>query len=185
MTTPVSSPLLEINRRWPYQGKVVKLAVDTVEAPNGNRFDLEVIHHPGAAAIVPLDANGEVLLVRQYRHATGEWLLEVPAGKLDSGEEPRACAARELVEEVGFAAGELVDLGFIWTTPGFTNEKIWLFLARDLVPAVQDLQEDELLTVERWPLDVAVEMALGGDIRDAKSVCALVRAQGWVGLTTE
>ena len=166
-----------LERRAIHDGRVVKLAVERVRLPNGNVAELEVIRHPGAAAAVPLDASGHVWLVRQYRHATGEWLLEVPAGKLDPGEDPERCAAREVAEEVGQRPGALVPLGFIYTTPGFTDEKIWLYLATALEPAAQELQQDEVLTVERLPLDEAVRLAAGGEIRDAKSVCALLRVR--------
>jgi len=167
-----------LERRPIHDGRVVKLAVERVQLPNGNVTELEVIRHPGAAAAVPVDESGQVWLVRQYRHATGEWLLEVPAGKLDHpGEDPERCAAREVTEEVGQRPGTLVPLGFIYTTPGFTDEKIWLYLATELEPAGQDLQHDEVLTVERIPFDEAVRRAVSGEIRDAKSVCALLRAR--------
>ncbi len=127
--------------------------------------------------MVPLTAANEVLLVRQYRHATGSWLLEVPAGKLDPGEAPEQCAARELEEEAGYRAGELEPLGWIWTTPGFTDERIWLYLARGLVAGDQDLQRDEVLRVERLAFDAAIDRVHRGEIRDGKSVCALLRAE--------
>jgi ADP-ribose pyrophosphatase len=159
-----------------YQGRVVDLSVEKVRLPNGNVCELELIRHPGAAAMVPVDADGNVLLVRQYRHATGGYVLEVPAGKLDPGEPPETCALREVEEEVGYRPRTLTPLGWIFTTPGFTDEKIWLYLATDLVPARQDLERDEVLTVERVPLAEAVARAEGGEIVDAKSVCALLRA---------
>jgi ADP-ribose pyrophosphatase len=159
-----------------YQGRVVDLSVDRVKLPNGNVCDLELIRHPGAAAVVPVDSEGNVVLVRQYRYAAGRWLLEVPAGKLDGKEAPELCATREVEEEVGFKVGQLTPLGWIWTTPGFTDEQIWLFLATDLSPTEPDLQPDEILTVKKMPLAEAVELALHGEIRDAKSVCALLRA---------
>ena len=165
-----------IDSRSIFRGRVVDLSVERIELPNGNTTELEIIRHPGAAAMVPLTADGDVLLVRQYRYATGGWLLEVPAGKLDPGEPPEVCAARELEEETGLKAGELLSLGWIWTTPGFTDEKIWLFLCRGLEPGHQDLQGDEVLTVERLPLERAIEMAHAGEICDGKSVCALLRA---------
>jgi ADP-ribose pyrophosphatase len=116
-----------------------------------------------------------VLLLRQYRYATGGWLLEIPAGKLDPGESAAECARRELVEETGWAAGELEPLGEMWPSPGVSDERIALFVARRLVPAAQDLEEDELLTVERLPLAEATARAAAGEIDDAKTVCALLR----------
>jgi ADP-ribose pyrophosphatase len=166
-----------------YSGKVIRLRVEEIELPSGRRSRLELIRHPGAAAIVPIDAEGNVLLVRQYRHATGgHRLLEVPAGKLDAGETAEACAVRECEEETGFRPRDLVSLGWIWTTPGFTDERIWLFLARDLEPGRQDLQDDEDLAVERLPLAAAAARALDGGIADGKSVAALLRAAAHLGV---
>jgi ADP-ribose pyrophosphatase len=167
-------PLIE--RRPIYEGRVVNLSIDKIRLPGGRLCELEMIRHPGAAAAVPLDGEGRVLLIRQYRYASGGWLLEVPAGKLDGGEAPETCAAREVEEETGFRPARLVPMGWIWTTPGFTNERIWLFLALDLAETRQNLQPDELLSVERVPLAEAVRLAGQGEIRDAKSVCALLRA---------
>ena len=169
-----------LESRQVHDGKVVKLSVDRVELPNGSVTELEVIRHQGAAAVVPLTADGDVLLVRQYRHATGGWLLEVPAGKLDPGEAPDVCAVRETEEEVGYQTGRLDPLGWIWTTPGFTDEVIWLYLARDLVPGSQNLDGDEVLSVERMPLEEAVSKAHQGEICDGKSVCALLRAAAFL-----
>jgi ADP-ribose pyrophosphatase len=166
-----------LDSRRIFKGKVVDLSVDRVRLPNGNICELELIRHPGASVVVPVDSSGHVFLIRQYRHATGGFLLEAPAGKLDPGESPEACAAREVQEETGFLAGRLKSLGWIWTTPGFTDEKIWLFLGEELTPVPQGLQDDEVLSVERLPLDEAVSMALRGDITDAKSICALWRAR--------
>ena len=169
-----------LDRREVFRGRIVRLSVDRVRLPNGNVCEMEFIRHPGAAAVVPIDASGNAILVRQYRYATGDWLFEVPAGKLDDGEAPESCALREVREETGFVAGRLVPMGWIWTTPGFTDEKIWLFLATDLSQASQALQDDEVLSVERVPLDEAVDRALNGEITDAKSVCALSRAARFV-----
>jgi ADP-ribose pyrophosphatase len=159
-----------------FRGRVVDLSVDEVRLPNGNVCALETIRHPGASAVVPVDREGRVLLVRQYRWATGGYILEVPAGKLDAGEAPETCARREVEEETGHRAGELQPLGWVWTTPGFSDEKIWLYLATDVEPARQDLQPDEVLTIEALPFDDAVAMAENGTIVDAKSICALLRA---------
>jgi ADP-ribose pyrophosphatase len=163
-----------------YDGRIVKLSVDTVRLPGGHETELEMIRHPGAAAVVPINAAGEVLLVRQYRYASGGYLLEVPAGKLDPGESPEICAARETEEEIGFRPGRLIPMGWIWTTPGFTDERIWLFAAVDLTPTQQDLQHDEVLTVEHLPLEQAVDLAAKGEIVDGKSICALLRAPHFV-----
>jgi len=160
-----------------FRGKIVALDVETVRLPNGNTVDLEIVRHRGAAAVVPVDAQGNVLLVRQYRHATGGYILEAPAGKLDGGEAPEVCAEREVEEETGHRPGRLVSLGWIWTTPGFSDERIWLYLALDLEPTRQDLQDDEILTVVRMPLAAAVAMAESDEIVDAKTVCALLRAR--------
>lgn len=166
-----------LSTRSVHDGRIVKLTLEEVRLPNGNEVTLEIVRHPGAAAVVPVDEQGRVILVRQYRHATGSWLLEVPAGKLDHpGESPEACALREVEEETGYRANRLVSLGWIWTTPGFTDEKIWLYLARELTPTRASLQADEVLTVATMPLAEAVLAATSGEIVDAKSVCALVRA---------
>jgi ADP-ribose pyrophosphatase len=168
-----------IDRRAVFAGRVLHLFVDRVRLPNGNEAELEVLEHPGAAAVVAIDGRGRVLLVRQYRYAAGEWMLEVPAGKLDPGESPEACARRELVEETGHRAGRLEPLGWIWTTPGFTNEKIWLFRATELVPAEPSLQHDEVLSVETMAWGEAIERAAAGEIHDAKSAIALLRSASY------
>ena len=169
-----------------YRGKVLDLAVDRVRLPNGAETDLELIHHLGAAVALPVETGADgtlhALLVRQYRYATGGWLIEVPGGKLDRGEDPRTCARRELEEEIGRRPGELVPLGWIWSTPGFTDEKIWLYLARDLAPSAAAPDDHEVLALERLPLAEAVARAARGEIQDAKTVCTLLRAAAWLGL---
>jgi len=165
------------SKRRVHDGRVVRLDVEQVTLPNGREVELEIVRHVGAAAVAAVDGAGNLVLVRQYRHATGGYLLEVPAGKLDvPGEPPEACALRELEEEAGQRAARLEALGWIWTTPGFTDEKIWLYLATGLSAAEQDLQHDEVLSVERIALGQAVRMALSGEIVDAKSVVAILRA---------
>ena len=177
----MSDPAVVLSSRSVHDGRIVKLSLEEVRLPNGNTVTLELIRHPGAAAVLPVDHDGNAILVRQYRHATGSWLLEIPAGKLDHpGESPEDCALREVEEETGYRAGRLVPLGWIWTTPGFTDEKIWLYLALELTPTRSDLQPDEVLTVEKVPLAEAVRRAVAGEIVDGKSVCALVRAAAWI-----
>ena len=159
-----------------YRGRVVHLFVDTLTLPNGHTTTLEVIRHPGAAAVVPFVDPDTILLVRQYRHAAGGYLLEIPAGKLDAGEAPEACAARETEEETGHRARRLERLGAILTTPGFTDEIIHLFAGYDLVATQSTLEADEDLTVVRLPFAEAVAMVERGEIQDAKSMSALLLA---------
>lgn len=165
-----------LESRQVYPGRVANLWVEQVVLPNGAVAELEIVRHPGAAAIVPVTDAGEVILVRQYRHAIGRFLLEVPAGKLSPGEDPRDCAARELEEEVGQRAGTLEPLGVLVPAPGFADELIHLFLATALVATVQSLDDDEVLSVERLPLLEAARQALSGAIEDSKSAVAILRA---------
>lgn len=167
-----------VSKREIYRGRIVSLSLERVRLPNKHETELEVIHHPGAAAVVPFVSEDEILLVRQHRHCAGGMLLEVPAGTLHAGESPEACALREIEEETGHRAGRLEPLGWVWTTPGFTDEKIWLFAAHDLTPGRQNLDHDEILSVERVSLERAVELALSGEISDAKSLSAIFRASG-------
>ena len=153
-----------------YKGRVVDLNVDTVTLPNGATVELEIIHHPGAVAIVPMQATGSVLLIRQYRHAAGGYIYEIPAGKLDPGEAPRDCAARELEEEIGVRASCLEPLLSFLTTPGFTDEVIHLFLATGLAPGTQHLDHDEVLEIVEMPLPKAMDLIQDGTIRDAKTI---------------
>lgn len=164
-----------------YDGKVVHLRRDRVRLPGGQEVDLEVVRHQGAAAILPLNAAGEVILIRQYRWATGGWILEVPAGKIDAGEPPETCARRELEEETGYRAKRWSPLGWIWTTPGFTDEKIWLYLAEDLLETESNLDHDEVLEVVRMPLEEAVEKVYRGEIPDSKSITLILKAQNYLG----
>jgi len=160
-----------------YRGRIVNLAIERVTLPNGFTTELEIIRHPGAAAVAAIDEGGRVLLVRQYRHAAGGLLWEVPAGTLEPGEEPSACARRELREEAGVEAGELVWLGSIFTCPGFCDEKIHLFLAASLSEVPRQTERDEVIeTVARVPLGGALDMIGDGKIQDAKSIAALYHA---------
>lgn len=170
-----------MSRRSVFRGRLLDVTVERGRLPNGVEAEFEVVRHRGAAAIVPVTAENEVVMVRQYRFAVGDWLLEVPAGTLATDEAPEACAHRELAEEAGVAAQRLEPLGSIWTTPGFTDERIWLFLATGLAAAEQRLEPDEVLSVVRVPLAQAVAMAAGGEIVDGKSVAALLRAAARLG----
>ena len=176
----MSEPRL-LDRRTAYSGRVLEVGIDRVRLPGGSTTEFEIIRHQGASVVAPITDDGQVLLVRQFRYAIGDWLLEAPAGKLAPDEPPEDCARRELEEETGWKAGELVSLGAIWSSPGFTDELLHLFLARDLEPGTQALEEGELLTVVKTPLDEAIAMASDGRIDDAKTVCAVLRAAAALG----
>jgi ADP-ribose pyrophosphatase len=159
----------------------VEVSHELVALPNGREIVLDIVHHPGAAAVVPFISQDEVVLIRQFRHAAGGAILEVPAGKLDAGEPPERCAARELTEEAGYRAGRILALGSIWTTPGFTDEKIHLFAAFDLERAASRPEDDEVIEVIRVPLEHALELIWRGELCDAKSALALIHAARHVG----
>ncbi len=157
-----------------YEGKLVKLYRDTVELPDGNRADREIIKHPGAVAMVPLLPGGDVLLVRQYRTAARRILLEIPAGTLEPGEDPLIAAARELQEETGYKPSTLVRLGSQYTAPGYTTEIIYLFIATGLEAARLDADDDEFIEVVRLPFDTALKQVIAGEIPDSKTQVALL-----------
>ncbi|TPV95222.1 MAG: NUDIX domain-containing protein [Myxococcales bacterium FL481] len=163
-------------RKVVWTGSVGEFGIDDVTLPNGARTSLAVLAHPGAAAVVPfLDAH-HVVLLRQFRHAAGGMLWEVPAGKLDGDEDPQRCAIRELEEETGYCAARIEALGPIHTTPGFTDELIHLFAAFDLKPGQVAREADEHIITEVVPLSAALEWIDRGRITDAKSICALLKA---------
>jgi ADP-ribose pyrophosphatase len=166
-------------RRW--RGAFLEVVTEEVTLPNGNTIDLDLVRHPGAAAVVPFISDDEVLLLRQYRYATSGTLWEVPAGKLDPGEDGVTCARRELEEEAGCRAGRLESLGPMWASPGFTDEKIHLFAAFDLEEVPQRLEADEVIELERVPFEQALEMVWSGELSDAKSQLALVKAAHLMG----
>ncbi len=156
-----------------YRGKVVTLNVDTVRLPNGVTVDLETIRHPGAAAIVPIKDDETVVLIRQFRHAAGGFIYEIPAGKLASGEDPLHCAARELEEEVGYCASSFELLLSIFTAPGFADEVIHVYKATGLTKGRQQLDRDEVLEIVEMPLAQAIEKIQDGTIQDGKTIVGL------------
>ena len=158
-----------MNERVAYQGPVLQVLVESVRLPNGREVELEMIRHPGASAVVPFETPDTVLLIRQFRHAAGGVIWEVPAGKLED-ETPAACAARELEEEAGRSAGRLVSLGSVLTTPGFTNEVIHLFAAYDLSQVATQHEDDECIEVIATPLREALELVWRGELRDARAL---------------
>ena len=156
-----------------YKGKIIDLSVETVTLPNGATADLEVITHPGAAAVVPMKDDRTVVMVRQFRHAVGRFIYEIPAGKLHPGEDPRDCAAREVEEEIGYKVGRLDLILSFLTTPGFTNEIIHIFAGTALSPGTQNLGTDEVLEIIEMPLDQAIARINDGVIQDAKTIIGL------------
>ncbi len=174
MSTPVpDEPTISTQRI--FQGRVLGLRVDTVRLHDGKTSTREIIEHHGAVVVVPIDAEDRVLLVRQYRKAVEQALLELPAGGLNAGEEPAAAAIRELREEVGVSARSLQPLGGFYSAPGFCQEYLWLYLATDLHESPLDPDEDEFVVVEPTPFTEAIAMIERGELRDAKTVAGLLR----------
>jgi ADP-ribose pyrophosphatase len=176
---------MQLARRRVYTGRVVQLDVDTVRFPDGSTGELEMLRHPGAAAVLPFasdprGADPTVLLIRQYRYAAGGPVFEIPAGRLDPGEEPDHCARRELKEEVGVTAGRLERLTTIWTTPGFTDERIHLFWAADLAAGAHAREPDEFIEVVPKPLSEVLGMVRSGEICDGKTVVAILYMAGFI-----
>jgi ADP-ribose pyrophosphatase len=168
-----------------YTGRVINLDVDVVEFPDGNTGELEIFRHPGASAVVPFlsDPAGpdpQLLLIKQYRYAADGYMYEIPAGRLDPGENPEACAHRELREETGCTAVSLQHLYTMYTTPGFTDERIHIFLATGLEQGDAAREADEFLTVETVQLSRALEMIKSGEIDDGKTALGLLYAAGFV-----
>lgn len=166
-----------------YTGRIISVDLDTVRFPDGSTGALEMIRHPGASAVVPLlgdlDGDPEVLLIRQYRYAAESYLYEVPAGRLDPGEAPAACAHRELREETGYTASRVEHLFTMYTTPGFTDEKIHLFLATGLTAGESAREADEFMELVPTRLSAALAMIERGEIQDAKTALALLYAAGF------
>jgi ADP-ribose pyrophosphatase len=179
-----------IDGRRVYDGRIFEVTLDRVRFPDGSEGELETIRHPGAAAVLPILASEDwegtgtgVVLLRQYRYATGGHLWEVPAGKLDAGEAPETCAQRELEEEAGLRARDLRFLTTLYTTPGFTDERIHLFTARELYEGRMQHERSEFIECHRMPLERALRMVREGEISDAKTVSTLLYATIFEGLT--
>lgn len=179
--TQSPDPLAEItlSSRVGFEGRLVRVRVDEVLTANGRESVREVIVHPGAVAIVPLHSDGTVSLVRQWRQAAGRVLLEIPAGTLEPGEDPLACAHRELGEEVGLRAGRMERLFASYLAPGYSSELMHTYVAADLEPMVAQPDADEVLEPVRIPLTEAAAMVLAGELTDAKTVCGLLLAERW------
>lgn len=165
-----------------YDGRVIKLDVLDVTLPNGQAGQREIVRHPGAVAIVALDEERNVLMVRQWRMAADRVMLELPAGTLNPDEDPLACADRELQEETGCRAGRLERMGAFFVAPGYTTEKIHLFLATNLSESRLPMDDDEFIEVERIPLDDAMRRVVTGEIEDGKTITGLLRAARLYGM---
>ena len=173
-----------IESRRVYTGRVISLDIDRVRFPDGSTGEQEMVRHPGASAVVPflnepLDVAPQVLLIRQYRYAAEGYIYEIPAGRLDHAESPEACARRELIEETGCSAARLEFLTTVYTTPGFTDEQIHLFIATGLTRGQSMCEKDEFIHVEAMLLSKALEMVEHGEIRDAKTALGLLYAAGF------
>jgi ADP-ribose pyrophosphatase len=165
------------NIRNVFRGRVLTLNLEQVRLPNGQVAELEIAHHPGGAAVVAIDAERRVCLLRQFRHAAGGWLSELPAGKLDGGEPPLECARRELAEEAGVSARRWEKLGEFFSSPGVLTEVIHIFLAQDLAPVDAAPEDHEVLEATWVPLRDAVDLAASGRLHDAKSLIGLLWAR--------
>lgn len=163
-----------------YTGRVFNVFQENITLPNDVRMNMDVIRHPGAAAIVPLTRNHTVIMLEQYRHAIGGAIWEIPAGTLDIGELPLSCAQRELTEETGYTASTWQKLGEITPVPGYSDERIQIFLATELTLSVQNLDSDEVLVVREVAFTEALKMISRGSIQDAKTICGLFMADAWL-----
>jgi 8-oxo-dGTP pyrophosphatase MutT (NUDIX family) len=160
-----------------FSGRIIKVTTDEVVLPNGHRTELEVVHHPGGAAVVAIDAQERICLLRQYRYVADGWIWELPAGKLEPNEPPLVTAQRELVEEAGVSAQQWQSLGSYFSSPGIFTEVLHLYLATDIEPAKSALESAEVLEVHWMPFAEVCDWALSGKIRDGKTAIGVLRAQ--------
>jgi len=159
-----------------FKGSVFDVERDRLREESGIEVVRDVVRHPGGAGALPLFDDGRVALVKQYRHPARRELLEIPAGRIEDGETPAACAAREVEQEIGFRAGRMKKLAEFYSTPGFCEERLYVYLATELTPGLQNLDHDELIEIVYLPLDEAVKMAERGGIEDSKTIIALLMA---------
>lgn len=169
-----------LNQETIYRGRAFNVRRDEVRTPNQRSVHVDIIEHVGAVTILPVDDEGRILFVRQYRHATGRELLELPAGTLDPGEPPELCARREIREETGCAAGKLIKLGEFFLAPGYSTEYMVVFLATELTHDPLPGDQDEFITLQAVPIDQAYRMALSGELLDGKSLATLLLARSYL-----
>jgi ADP-ribose pyrophosphatase len=169
--------LKTVSSKTIYHGKVFDLRQDELRLPDGKTVTLDIISHRGAVTIIPLDKQGQIWFIRQYRHAAGGDLLELPAGSIEEDEAPEICAHREIREEIGMAARELNGLGGFYLAPGYSTEFLHIYLARDLYDAPLDPDEGEMIEIEKIPIALAYHLAESGQIRDAKTLASLLLAR--------
>lgn len=169
-----------LSREDIFSGRIVTLHVDRVSLIDGSVSKREIVEHDGGVTVIPVDDEGNVYCVRQFRYAFGEHILETPAGKLEKGEDPFACAVRELGEETGFTAENFVYLGKFYPSPGYCKEKLYAYLATGLKKGEAHLDEGEFLDVVKYPLDTLVEMAMNNEIYDAKTIIAVLKAKRYL-----
>ncbi len=163
-----------IDRKAIYKGKIFDVVEDTIEFEDGSITKWDLVVHPGACAIVPITDDNEVILVRQYRNAEDGEVLEIPAGKLEKGEDPENCAIRELEEETGYKAKVFEKICTTYSAIGFSNEKLHIYKATKLIKGIQKLDHDEYIKIEKYPVDRAVEMIFEGIIKDSKSIIGIL-----------
>ena len=172
-----------IDSKKVFSGRVFDVTVDTIREAD-RTYIREVVHHPGSAVILPAFEDGTIAFVKQYRHPAVKYLVELPAGTLNDRERPEVGAARELEEELGMIAGRLEKLAEFFVSPGFCEEKMWIYLATDLVPTAQKLEDDELIEIVRLPIERALQMISDGEIEDAKTIIGLLLAAPRLGAAT-
>ena len=169
----------KLSSEMKFNGKLIKVTYDVAEV-NGKEAWREVVHHPGASAVVAIDENNRIIMEKQFRYALNDYLLEIPAGKLDAGEDPLVCAKRELEEETGIVASEWISLGTIATSPGFCNEVIHLYVAKGLSKGEIHWDEDECVEVERYTFDELLQCIKDEKIKDSKTLSALLLAMPYI-----
>ena len=163
-----------------YKGKLFSFVTEDITLPNGNRTEMAMVHHPGSTAIVPLLDDGKIVMVSQYRHSVRHCLLEIPAGTMESGESPIECAKRELEEETGLVAEEFIELAGVYIIPAYSNEKIYVYLAKGFSLSRQNLDQDEILHVVKHPFEDVIEMINQGFIVDALTVLSIHQAYMYI-----